>query len=172
MHGHILLERALPLSWRAAESAAALIASQSNHIVFAMLDSLEDAPQHKTDADKTSELLRIEAKLNVIMALLGEVLQTRQQRPAAVMLRFTNDTLAWQVEQSLPVGSLIQVSLYPDNTLPLGITFMARVLAVTDNWMEVDMHGLGEEEQAVWSRWVFRQHRRQVAQARTHPTDA
>jgi len=166
MHGHILLERTLPLSWTVLETAAQVSSPENNHIVFNLLDTLEEPALHKSDAENATDLLRIEAKLNVVMQLLGQMLQSRQPTLPAVTLRFTSDSLAWQIEQALPVGSLIQVSLYPENSIPLAISFVARVLGVTERWMEVDMHGLSEEEQTIWSRWVFRQHRRQVAQAR------
>ena len=172
MHGHVLLERALPLSWCVlpADTPTQASGPAHNHILFNLLDKLEEPVSHKPDADNASELLRIEAKLNVIMQLLGLVLQNKEPLPPAVTLRFTNETLAWQVEQPLPVGSRLQLTLYPDPTIPLGMTFAAQVCGVMERWLEVDMHGLSEDEQAIWSRWVFRQHRRQVAQARFEPS--
>lgn len=166
MHGHILLERTLPLSWTVLQTDAQASSTENNHIVFNLLDTLEEPAFHKSEAENANDLLRIEAKLNVVMQLLSQLLQNRQPALPAVAIRFTSDSLAWQMEQTLPVGSLLQVSLYPENSIPLAISFVARVLAATERWMEVDMHGLSEEEQTIWSRWVFRQHRRQVAQAR------
>lgn len=170
MHGHILLERALPLSWTILQ-ADALPLTPDNHLLFSLLDHLDEPASHKAESDTASELLRVEAKLNVIMQLLGQVLQSRQALPPTIAVRFTNETLAWQVgTQTPPVGTGLALTLYPDHTIPLAITFAARVCGVTDGWMEVDMHGLHEDELAIWSRWVFRQHRRQVAQARLTPT--
>ena len=170
MPGTILLERSLPLDWRPLDAEAQSLNTEHNHLVFSLLDNLDEPAFQKSESEHASELMRLDAKLNVIMQLLGQLLQSRQSPQAAVAIRFSSDTLAWRVAQAPAIGSRLQVSLYPDQTIPLALRFEARVLAVTDQWMEVDMHGLGEDEQASWSRWVFRQHRRQVAQARSFPT--
>jgi len=169
MHGNILLERSLPLNWVTPEVGSSVSNSRHNQIIFDLLDSLEDSIYHKPDTENASELVRIETKLNFIMQVLGELLHERQSHLPMVRVRFSSDTLAWRVEQPLPAGALLQVSLSPDERIPLAMSFEAQVLAVKDGWMEVDMHGLDENELAKWSRWVFRQHRRQVAQARTPP---
>jgi hypothetical protein len=166
MQAHILLERALPLSWTVLPEEAPSL-TPDNHLLFSLLDKLEEPVAHNMDAETANELFRIDAKLNIIMQLLGQVLQNRQPLPAATTIRFSSDSLAWQVAAPPPsVGSRMQISLYPDPGIPLAITFTARVREVAEPWMEVDMHGLHEEELAIWSRWVFRQHRRQIAQAR------
>lgn len=167
MRGSILLERSLPLSWTQLESATAPVNPAQNRIVFSLLDNLAEPLTYTPDTETANELQRIEAKLNVITQLLGVLLQGRQSPPAAVMVRFSNDSLAWQVTSAPPVGTMLEVSVYPEDNLPLALSFTARVLAVEEGWMEVDMHGVNEDEQAIWSRWVFRQHRRQIATART-----
>jgi hypothetical protein len=165
MPGTILLERRLPLSW-VLQGEAVTFVGQHNQLVFTLLDFLDEPHHHKPDTEHSVELMRIDAKLNIVMQLLGQLLQTRESSRPLVAIRFTSDTLAWQVEQPVPAGSLLQVTLSPDDSIPLAMTFTARVLGVSERWMEVDMHGLSEDELAIWSRWVFRQHRRQVAQAR------
>jgi len=169
MHGNILLERNLPLSWTALDPATPRNA-EPNHLIFTLLDNLDEPAHHKADMENAAEFMRIEAKLNVILQILGQLLQSRQAPLPIHAIRFTSASLAWQVEQPLPVGSLLQVSLYPEDHIPLALIFEAKVLACEDHWLEVDMHGLNEEEQAMWSRWVFRQHRRHVAQVRSLPT--
>lgn len=171
MRGSILLERSMPLTWMRQESTTASINPAQNHIVFSLLDNLDESPISTPETEKASELLRIESKLNVITQLLGLLLQDQQSPREATRVRFSNDTLAWQVISSPPVGAELQVSLYPDANLPVALVFQARVLSVDEGWLEVDMHGLTEDEQAIWSRWVFRQHRRQVAMARTQIAD-
>jgi hypothetical protein len=168
MQGHVLLERALPLSWRVLDNAVAdaTPASPPNTLLFTLLDTLDESLTPKAEADNAGEMLRIEAKLNVIMHLLGQLLHNKEPLPPAVTLRFSNETLAWQVPRPVPIGTSLHVTLYPDPGIPLGMHFTARVCTQQANWMEVDMHGLSEDELAIWSRWVFRQHRRQIALAR------
>lgn len=166
MHGTILLERKLPLSWNLLEPAIPSN-THSNHLVFTLLDNLEEPVYHKPDAEHASEFLRIEAKLNILMQLVGQLLQSRQSLPPMHRIRFTSDSLAWRVDQPPAMGSLLLVSLFPEARIPLALTFEAKVVGHEDMWLEVDMHGLNEEEQAMWSRWVFRQHRRHVAQTRS-----
>lgn len=172
MPGSILLERRLPLSWSLPPQQAVAVDSAHNHLVFTLLDNLEEPALHKPEGEAGAEWMRVDAKLNVIMQLLGQLLQATQPLPPFVDIRFTSDTLAWQVQQSPPPGSLIEVAIYPEAFLPLAVNFVARVQANAEHWMEVDMHGLSEEQLAIWSRWIFRQHRRQIAQNRSHSPSA
>jgi len=169
--GSILLERHLPLSWSVPPQQTVAADSEHNQLVFTLLDKLEEpAVQHKSEREADTEWGRVDAKLNVIMQLLGQLLQARQPLPPPVAIRFTSDTLAWQVAQAPPPGSLIQVAIYPEAFLPLAVTFVAQVRTTNaEHWMEVDMHGLSEEQLAIWSRWIFRQHRRLIAQSRSQP---
>ena len=171
MSGTILLERNLPLIWTPLEPGASALYTEQNQLILTLLDNLEDSLHHKPDGDAVNEIPRIEAKLNVIMHLLGQLLQDRQSSQSTESIRFSSDTLAWQVQQPLPGGSRLLVTLYPDPGVPLAMRFAAEVIDVRDHWMEVDMQGLAEDELAIWSRWVFRQHRRQVAQARSQASD-
>lgn len=168
MPGSILLERHLPLSWSMLPQQVGAADSAHNQLVFTLLDKQEEPALHKPEGETGAEWARVDAKLNVIMQLLGQLLQARQPLPPSVAIRFTSDTLAWQVTQAPPPGSLLQVAIYPETYLPLAVNFVARVQANAENWMEVDMHGLSEEQLAIWSRWIFRQHRRQIAQNRSH----
>lgn len=167
MSGNILLERSLPLHWSPQPPQAVMPDSQHNQLVLSLLDNLEDTTVRNPEQESNPEWLRIETKLNVIMQLLGQLLQARQPLPPPLALRFTSDTLAWQVEQAPPAGTLIAVAIYPDPELPMAIQFLARVVNYDAPWLEVDMHGLSEDQMAMWSRWIFRQHRRQVARTRT-----
>lgn len=171
MHGHSLFERALPLQWTVLADDVPPI-TPDNHLLFKLLDFLDEPVSHNAKADNANELVRIDAKLNIILQLLGQLLQNRQALPTAVSLRFSDDSLAWRVgAQTPPVGTRLQVALYPDPSIPLAFTFIGKVCEVKDQWLEVGMHGLSEDELGIWSRWVFRQHRRQVAQARLAATD-
>lgn len=166
MPGNILLERSLPLNWTVQAPKAVLPDTQHNQLVLSLLDTVEESATRSPEHETSPEWLRVETKLNVIMLLLGQLLQARQPLPPAVDIRFTSDTLAWKTDQPLPPGSLLAVSVYPESSLPMPVEFLARIVAFEAPWLEVDMHGLSEEQQAMWSRWIFRQHRRQIAQAR------
>lgn len=171
MRGHILFETALPLSWTVLSDESPALADSHNHVLFKLLEYLGDPILQNPDAEYANDFVRIEAKLNVIMHLVSQLLQTRQPQPPAVTIRFTSDTLAWRVDNPPPPGTRLHVSLYPDHSIPLSLDFVAKVCGVSNGWLEVDMHGLNEDELAIWSRWVFRQHRRQVAQARLSAED-
>lgn len=167
MAGTILLERNLPLHWHVANEPNTTYTPEQNHLILGLLDTLEEPGHNKSESEHDSELKRIDAKLNLILQLLNQILQVRQTTQATVPVRFRSDNLSWQVQQPPAIGTRLQVSLYPEPSIPLAVHFEAIVVSNTDNWVEVDIQSLTEDEQAIWSRWIFRQHRRQVAQART-----
>jgi hypothetical protein len=164
--GNILLERSLPLNWSVQPPQGANVDTEHNQLVLSLLDTVEDSASRNTEHESSPEWLRVETKLNVIMQLLGQLLQARQPLPPTVDIRFTSDTLSWQVDTPPPPGSLLAVSVYPESSMPMPVQFLARVVGSESSWLEVDMHGLSEDQQAIWSRWIFRQHRRQIAQSR------
>lgn len=170
MAGNILLERKLPLHWQVLNTSSTPLHPEHNQLILGLLDTLEEPVHGKPENEQDRELQRIDAKLNLILQLLNQLLQLRQSPLTAVPIRFRSDTLAWQVEQAPAIGTHVHVSLYPEASIPLAIHFEASVVAIADGWMEVSILGLSEDEQAMWSRWIFRQHRRQVAQARSAPT--
>jgi len=170
MTGKILLERSLPLQWRVLDATSPPYHQEQNKLILGLLDTLEEGSHTKAEGEQATEWKRIDAKLNLILQILSQLLQDRQPPLASVAIRFLSDTLAWQIEQPFAIGTRLLLSLYPEVSIPLAIHFEATVIGTSDGWMEVDIQGLNEEEQAMWSRWIFRQHRRQVAHARLAST--
>jgi len=166
MPGSILFQRSFPLAWSVVPSAVVPANPEQNHLIFGLLDSLDENITRKQDKDQTGEWQRLEAKLNIILQLLGQLLQNRQALPVRTDIRFSSDTLSWQVDTPPPPGSLLEVLLYPEDSVPLALRFTAGIVSVNDHWLVADIRGLSEDERAIWSRWVFRQHRRQVAMTR------
>jgi len=168
MSGTVLFEHRLPLAWSVLATGEVGVSPEQNQLIFALLDSSDEIVQHHQDKEKAADLQRLETKLNVIMHLLGMLMQGQQKYPPDTVIRFSSDSLAWQAESPLQAGSLLSISLYPEDGVPLAMRFTATVLSFADGWLTVDLHGLNEDERAIWSRWVFRHHRRQVALQRAH----
>ena len=168
MSGTVLFERRLPLAWTALSADAQNNSTENNHLIFALLDSSDEIVLRNQDKELAADLQRMETKLNVIMQLLGMLLQGGQSHPPEQLIRFSSDTLAWQTESPLEPGCLLALSLYPEASIPLAVHFTVRVLSHGEGWLTTELQDLSEEERAIWSRWVFRQHRRQVALKRTH----
>ena len=164
MSGQLLIERHLPLRWSGLP-AGQPAQVQFNQLAFALLDALEEPVHGRPDAEPHSDMLRVETKLNLILQLLTQLLHKDVTVPAAQTVRFASDSVAWSAPE-VNAGEQVMLSLYLDSAVPVPVVLHGAVSAVEDGWARLGLTSLGEELQASWSRWVFRQHRRDVAKNR------
>lgn len=165
MSAQMLIERHLPMHWSRLPSGRTAPQIQSNQLAFAMLDAMEEPAQGRPDAEPHGEMARIEAKLNLILHLLGQLLHSNVSLPATHSIRFASDSVAWPCAE-IQAGERVLLELYLDSAVPVPIVLHGEVAAVLDGWARIDLTSLSEDHRASWSRWVFRQHRRDVAKNR------
>ena len=162
-----LVEKSFPFSYQAAPSdAAPEPADASQQLVFALLECVSDSQGLVRSEEKSSDIERLEHKVNLVIFMLNNLIQPSQVRPESHLLRLSADSIAWQSETRLPEGQLIAIELYLHPMLSLPLRCVARVGTPQDGWLSATLSGLTEEGMSTWSKWVFRQHRHQVAQAR------
>lgn len=135
-----------------------------NAIAFALLEQYSDTPIAR-DREPETELQHLDHKLNLIIQMLGQMMQASQSRPPLHLLRLGADFVAWQQSQ-LQAGSQGTIELYLFDEMVLPIKAQVEIFQVTDGWSYARFSGPGEEALSAWERWVFRQHRRAVAQQR------
>jgi hypothetical protein len=116
--------------------------------------------------EKSSEIERLDHKINLVIFMLNNLIAPSHTRPAAHVLRLGADSIAWQSEESLRTGQLMLIELYLTPTLSLPLRCHVRIDTQQDGWVTASLSGLAEDERAAWSKWVFRQHRQMVAQSR------
>ena len=126
------------------------------------------------DSPLSQEVARLDAKLNVLMEIVNRLLLPQSGLPARLPLRFNaiGAVLPW--DGLPPVGQAVMLRLHFDacRALPLELPGM-RLPGPSDGRGFVGFEGLSEAVRDGIERLVFRQHRRQVAEARAQarPTD-
>lgn len=166
MSGQFLIERQIPLRCTR-QSAASPAHTQSNQLAFVMLDALDEPIHTRKDSEPQGEAARLDTKLNLILQLLTQLLHKDAVLPPAHAVRFASDAVTWP-DTDIRAGEPVVCELYLDAGVPVPIVLQGPV--VLDNgWARLGLASLDEEQQAAWSRWVFRQHRRDVARSRQHP---
>lgn len=115
--------------------------------------------------EQTSEdpvLLRIEAKLDVCLAWLGQ--NTRQQHSESRLCRLGLEQFAWRSQADEPSGAATLI-FYPDAHCPLPLTFPVHCRVQADGYTIASLvPGLDEVNADLWAHFVFRQHRQQRQQ--------
>ncbi|RMD79164.1 MAG: hypothetical protein D6809_04270 [Gammaproteobacteria bacterium] len=118
------------------------------------------------------ELARVEAKLNLILALVGQLVARDRAVPPARPVRLGADGLSWEAEGPVPApGERGLVEVYPVPRWPQPLRLPARVVAVEpvgEGRHRVCVHyeAMGETAREALEKLVFRHHRRSVARAR------
>ncbi len=136
---------------------------------LALFDESRDGDGDDADPQRL-DLHRIEAKLDVVIALLGTVLGDRAAALPAVALRWSRVGVRFRAAHAPAVADGC-LRVQPDARLPQVIELPVRVVATRSEadgectaW--VRFVGLDEALEAALERHVFRRHRRQVAEAR------
>ncbi|KAF1005527.1 MAG: hypothetical protein GAK28_03280 [Luteibacter sp.] len=119
------------------------------------------------DSPLSQEVARLDAKLNVLMEIVNRLLLPQSGLPARLPLRFNafGAVLPW--DGLPPVGQAVMLRLHFDacRALPLELPGV-RLPGPSDGRGFVGFEGLSEAVRDGIERLVFRQHRRQVAEAR------
>ena len=167
----------LPLSWtpmdnNCPESEYVIVAEHNEH-VLRCANLLGEQIREKVDeeSETDSALMRLEAKVNLLLELVSKLGQRINQIPEAKQVRLASGGIEWITDSAPPaIGSSIWINLHIDNRIPEAMKIPARVLTLHE-----DLHGsgvgakfepLGEMVQELMEKMIFRHHRRMIAQSR------
>ncbi|MGA7800086.1 MAG: PilZ domain-containing protein [Gammaproteobacteria bacterium] len=175
----LVFEAALPLRWRAPDSASEEGSVQAIHrrsleflhtlLAFGehLAEPMEEEPGHRG-----AELVRIDAKLNLLLDLVGRFLVHQQALPAPVPVRLGARGLEWTERNgpSSDTGELL-VDLFLDAEIPRPLELLTRVRSRkvgADGLVTVQVHFelLDEALKDALERYIFREHRRSIARQR------
>lgn len=163
-------EERLPAAFVPGASPAPGAASRDLMLLRALAMMEEGADVERDDADpRGAELARVEAKLDLVLALLGAVVASRAQPLPLVPLRWSR--LGARLRLPAPPASpsgVLQVHLDP--RLPQALELPARLVGTeplgTECLAWLRFEGLEPALESALERHVFRRHRRAVAEAR------
>ncbi|MGF6709998.1 hypothetical protein QFZ41_000962 [Luteibacter sp. W1I16] len=139
--------------------------------VSALMDRRSDTAED--DSTLSQEVARLDAKLNVLMEIVNRLLLPQSGLPPRMPLRFNaaGAVLPWSVLP--PVGHSVLLKIHFDvcRALPLELPGV-RLAGPLDGKGFIAFEGLSEAVRDGLERLVFRQHRRQVAEARAQARPA
>jgi hypothetical protein len=185
----LVYEDVLPLRWLPAGHGAGHphahhddVNKEFLHIVSVLEEQTSDLnPDDHGDA--AYEMARIDAKLNLLLRLLGKLLSRYMDVPAALPFRLHAGGMQWTFGRDTPGESspgaslaipapaqhiIVELYLRPEYPQPLHLN--ARVATVHGDKdkvsVEVTFCDLARPVQELLERTIFRRHRRMVAQAR------
>ena len=166
-------EDELRLVWRRVDTlpASSYLAhdNEQNERFLRGLMAAEEHHEASEDAEAAHpEIQRLDAKLNLLLDLVGNLLVEQAQLPAPVPLRFNGYGIAWKTGEPLAPDSLVMLELYLRDSLPRPLCLHGRVVEFADGQATVAFEGLDEATRDGIEKYVFRQHRRRIARRRNN----
>lgn len=158
----------LPLDWRLTadiSDAEAALWRQNNLALLQALATLEAGAPEKDhgEAEPATQkaIERLEAKLDVALALLGRLLSERAQLPPEFPVMLYVDRIVWQSSHDVPaVGATLQLRLFLSARLPQPLQFLVRVTSVDGDRCQAELLHVDAEMEEWLTRTLFRYHRR------------
>lgn len=174
----LVYEDMLPLEWNGldAEPDGAYIAhlNESNDDMLRMLAIMEEHFAEKVDegTNFAAEIMRVEAKINLLLDMVGQILANHLMLPEPVPVRLGSRGI--EFAHTAPPGrnDLILLSLYLQQRYPRPLEMVGRVVSVDDAgegayWVRVRYEHLSASVQDWLEKFIFRRHRRLVAHSRS-----
>ena len=167
----------LPVAWEPLppDAAGQVSGNLANEELLGSLLVLDEAIADPEEDAQQEHWRRVEAKLDLMLSLLGEMLAGQQGLPAARPMCLGGEVLCIDgiSDQPLPAaGDWLRLQLYLMPSIPRPLVVAAEVLSTeTPNRLLLRLTGLSETTQDLLERFVFRQHRRTIAQARSHSSE-
>ncbi|MFN2350035.1 MAG: PilZ domain-containing protein [Thioalkalivibrio sp.] len=170
----LVCEDHLPLSWVAVDalpSKPQLTAlNLSNEALVRACEGLEETHRPTEESPELAhELARLDAKMNLVLELLGDWLLAQGKHPVACDVRFNASGIEWSSLEGPEPQTLAKLSVYVCAALPKPMVIYGQVVsreAAADGVMRtvVRFEGVSDSLRDGLERLIFRRHRREVAQ--------
>jgi len=154
----------LPLNWQPRESFTSEELADWMHgniVVLQALGSLE-ATTKDSDTEHDHNVARLEAKLDLTLTLVGELLRRQTPLPAQTATVLTSEGVAWQSRQAIAPHATGVVALYLSSRLPWPLMLPVEIIDSQDGKTRARLTHISEEAQEWLDRTLFRHHRRAV----------
>jgi len=133
----------------------------------------EGAPEAGEELPQTAaELQRLDLKLNLLLEIVGQLLASQRTLPAPTQVRLGHAAIEWVAQDCPPPGAQICIEVYLRSELPSPLKFHGvAVLADPEDGsasdskrVQVRFVGLNSALQDDLEKFIFRRHRRSIAQ--------
>ena len=160
----ITLHAHLPLDWQATQSFPPLLLAEWMHSNLICLHALAALESHDKDIDTsaTGEHVagRLEAKVDLLLHLVGELIRKQQPSPPSVDVALGADEIIWDSTTPIATGSEGTITLFLSPRLHWPLTLPVHVISVQGTKVHAKPVHLSEEVQEWLERTLFRYHRR------------
>lgn len=144
-----------------------------NEVVLRTLALVEEHDETQVEDAERAELHRLEAKLNLVLELLADLISEGQGTLPRRAVRFNSKGLCWQSEEALEPNALLIVRCYAQPAWPVPLKLIARVRSSLPSRDGFRICSHLEEMSFGAANWleklVFRRHRRSIARSRAVP---
>ncbi len=170
----VAFQNSLPVSWTVVPDSSAVPQRWStdarNEELLSALLVLEEPAIEPDDEASHEQWLRLDAKLNMVLSLLSELVVQQNGLPSAMPVNVSLGRLRIGPMIQAPIpeeGAIVLLDLYLSPQLPRSLKLSGRVsVEGQKNVFTVHLEPLSEPTQDLFERYIFRQHRRAIAQAR------
>jgi hypothetical protein len=171
-------ESNISLVWRVvdglpADNELVRINEDNSRFLKALAALNEGAPEAGEELPQTAaELQRLDLKLNLLLEIVGELLASQRTLPAPTKVRLGHTGIEWVTHDCPPSGAQVCIEVYLRSELPSPLTFHGvAVLADAEDGsasaskrVQVRFVGLNPALQDDLEKFIFRRHRRSIAQ--------
>jgi hypothetical protein len=182
---HLVCYQLIPVRWRRQDQALSeselFNIHNENARLMEVLVGGEDIRDIEASMDKDSlkEMKKLDAKLNLLMGWIGQLLQQQLHLPPAQTVCLSACGLQFQSDDS-NAGALREddnlcIEMFLDPSYPQAFTAVSEVVKVNPQAPSPGVEivarftQLSEQNQIWLDKYVFQLHRRQVALSRKHP---
>lgn len=176
-HNGVSYTATLPLSWREASAITPGKIEHWQHANITLLHTLATVEAMPGDREKelgpaAKAYERLEAKVDVMLDMLGQLLAERTETPPEHPLTLRANGLEWLDTNAPETGIEVVVSLYLSPKLPQPLTLTASVQSCVQEGDSTRVQSAFTHLNAELTEWlertVFRYHRRAVHHMQAH----
>ena len=170
----LALHDQLPLVWEPADLEDVATVEHINMETARALQALsvfEEAPRDSGAdfAGAGPELAHLEAKIDVLLSLVGQLVGKQFGMPPLCSLILRSDSAEWSSgsRDNPATGDTGYLTLYPNSMLPLSLRLASRIVGTVERsgiqWLLGRFEALSSPVCSGMEKLVFRRHRRQIA---------
>lgn len=173
----LAIDDIVPLSWEPADFTHSAPLEHANEDTSRALQAIavfEETPRSPTDdlVHASSESSRLEAKVDLILSLLSNIVSERAGMPAPQAVVLRNNSIEWQLGADANIGRADTgiANVWINTHIPLPLRLPCRVDGTIERngyaWAQARFEFLAPSVRDALGQVIFRHHRRQVAIAR------
>jgi hypothetical protein len=173
----LFYEDILPLEWRrlGTEPEHMYLAhlNETNDDTLRMLAIMDERSLEKTEEGATvaAELTRLETKVNLLLDMVGQILANHLLLPEQIPVRLGANGIEFAHAKPPTAHERVVVSLYLHPRYPRPFEVLGKVVSVDDTgqgayWVRVRFEGVSHSVEDWLEKFIFRRHRRLIAQSR------